>query len=378
MTTTSPTTKGRPAIGEVERAAWAAVVALTSALGVGGFIISFERVNDAMRPYFGGLAWMVPIGVDLGIFVFTALDLLMAYRDLRSVWLRYVPRALVAVTIYLNVVGVEDLQGKVAHAVLPGLWVIAVEVAGLAARMVFGLATGRARLERIRRSRWLLAPIATARLRRRMVLREETSFTAARDRDLAFELAKADMRDRYGPVSWRWKAPRRERLLLRRGEVAPVPAGQLPTVPVAALAPVSGPDGTGPEANGTSDGHRGPGRRRPSPARRRSAAKRAPAGGPAPEVPPKLLADAQTVIRQRFGGVVPGRDRLVPPLRNEHGHSVPSDVGAELMRQLGGAGQPLVADGSPDNGGLSPDSPPPGPTDSAPVRAAVGADRPAR
>jgi hypothetical protein len=173
----------------------------------------------------------VPLSIDVGILIFTALDLLMAYRDMRSWWLRFVPRGLVVATIYLNVVGETTVEGRVAHAVLPGLWVVAVEVAGTAVRSIFGLRTQRAQMDRVRRSRWVLAPVSTARLRRRMILREETSLTTARQRDLAFELAKADMRDTYGPVSWRWKAPRRQRLLLRRGELTPVPSTAMALTP---------------------------------------------------------------------------------------------------------------------------------------------------
>lgn len=241
----------RPAVGDVERAAWVAVVALTSVLGVAGFVNSFRLVEHRMRPYFGDLAWTVPLAIDVGILVFTALDLLMAYRDLRSVWLRFVPRALVAVTVYLNVAGETAWEGRIAHAVLPGIWVVAVEVAGAAVRTIFGLRTERARMDRIRRSRWLLAPLATARLRRRMILREETSYTEALARDLAFELAKADMRDRHKPFVWRWRASRRERILLRRGEVAPatvetgpVQVSALGTGPAPAVALGTGPDTT--------------------------------------------------------------------------------------------------------------------------------------
>jgi hypothetical protein len=52
-----------------------------------------------------------------------------------------------------------------------------------------------------------------------MVMRQETSLAAATARHLAYDLAKADLRDQYGPVLWRWKAPRRTRILLRRGEI---------------------------------------------------------------------------------------------------------------------------------------------------------------
>ena len=42
-------------------------------LGVIGAVNSFRAVADAVEPSFGGLAWTVPIGVDVGIAVFTVL-----------------------------------------------------------------------------------------------------------------------------------------------------------------------------------------------------------------------------------------------------------------------------------------------------------------
>jgi hypothetical protein len=305
-TSSNGATAASRAVGDVERNTWIAVVALTSVLGVAGFVNSFALVEYRMRPYFGDLAWTVPLAIDVGILVFTALDLLMAYRDLRSVWLRFVPRALVAVTVYLNVAGETVWEGRVAHAVLPGIWVVAVEVAGTAVRTIFGLKGERARMDRIRRSRWLLAPLATARLRRRMILREETSYLDARARDLAFELAKADMRDRYGPLAWRWQAPRRERLLLRRGEVAPaaVETGPL-AVPALPVGPVSGANGTGPDGAETADGtavpDRRPRRRKTTrPGRSRTAVSEADLIAAAERIGDQMAADGVALARRSF------------------------------------------------------------------------------
>jgi hypothetical protein len=247
---TGPPARRQPPVGTTERNVWITVVIATALLGIAGFVNSFERVNRAMAPYFDGLAWTVPLAVDLGILVFTALDLLLAYRDLRSVWLRYVPRALVAVTIYLNVVGEPALEGRVAHAVLPGVWVIAVEVAGIAARQIFGLRTDRARLDRVPRNMWLLAPRSTLRLRRRMILRQQTSLAAATDLDLAYELARADLRDQWGwcGFGWRLRAPRRTKLLLRRGAITT-------TGPLTLTLPTeTGPETTNGAGTGTGAG----------------------------------------------------------------------------------------------------------------------------
>jgi hypothetical protein len=61
----------------------AAVVApLLGALAVLGGIGSFTTVRDLALPWFGHLAWIVPVGVDLGILALLAWDLLAEYLGL--------------------------------------------------------------------------------------------------------------------------------------------------------------------------------------------------------------------------------------------------------------------------------------------------------
>lgn len=234
---TTPTTT-------VERRAWVAVITMAGLVGLAGFVVSFARVSEAMVPHFGGLAFVVPLAVDLGIAVFTALDLLMAHRGVRSKWLRFVPWSLIAVTIYLNAVGSPSVEGQVAHAVLPLMWAIAVEVGGSYARTVWGLhAPGSERLDPIRRSRWLLAPIATLKLWRRMILWEEPRYRVALERERDRVLARTAFREDYG---WRWRsrAPRLEVARYRLGQhapAAPPPAAAEP-VTVRATAPEPTPD----------------------------------------------------------------------------------------------------------------------------------------
>ena len=197
-----------------------AVAVATLLLGVIGLVNSFHAVAEAAHSSFGGLAWTVPLAVDVGILVFSALDLVLARLDMRVAWLRLLPWSLVGVTIYLNVADEQTWFGRIAHAVLPALWVVAVEVGTHAVRIRAGLGSVR-RMDRIRTSRWLLAPVATAGLWRRMVLWEIRSYTTALARERDRLLAKTRLQDSYGRVSWRWKAPRRERALYRLGELSP-------------------------------------------------------------------------------------------------------------------------------------------------------------
>jgi hypothetical protein len=226
----APGTQGQ-GLGVAERFAAAGVVVLVALLGLIGAVNSFAAVAQAVEPSFGGLAWTVPVGIDVGIAVFTALDLLLARMGMRMPLLRLVPWCLVAVTVYLNVAGEHDPVGAVAHGVLPLLWVIAVESGGHVARTWAGLASpgglrGR-RLDRVRWSRWLLAPSSTLRLWRRMVLWETPSYPEALRRERDRVLARTELQDAWGAILWRWRAPRRARALYRLGELAP--AGALPS-----------------------------------------------------------------------------------------------------------------------------------------------------
>lgn len=215
-----------------------AVAVLVAVLGVLGLVISFATVAEAARPAFGDLAWIVPVGIDVGIAVFSALGLVLARLDMGLPWLRLVPWSLVAAMIYLNVAGETTWFGRIAHAVLPGLWVVAVEVATHAVRVRAGLASGR-RMDSIRFSRWVLAPLPTARLWRRMVLWEIRSYPDALGRERDRVLALTDLQDTYGSFAWRWKAPRRKRALYRLGELAPTSGRVAVAPPVPAAKPTT-------------------------------------------------------------------------------------------------------------------------------------------
>jgi Protein of unknown function (DUF2637) len=222
-------TRHVPGLSVVERAAAAGIVVMVAVLGVIGAVNSFAAVAKAVEPSFGELAWTVPVGIDVGIAVFTALDLLLARMGMRMRLLRVVPWLLVGVTIYLNVAGEHDLIAAVAHGVLPLLWVVAVESGGHVARTWAGLTgpEGKARsgrLDRVRWSRWVLAPTSTLRLWRRMVLWETSSYPEALCRERDRVLARTELQDRWGAVLWRWRAPRRDRALYRLGESAPAGA----------------------------------------------------------------------------------------------------------------------------------------------------------
>ncbi|OEU90782.1 hypothetical protein DB35_03590 [Streptomyces abyssalis] len=162
---------------------------------------------------------MLPVGIDAAIPVFTAANLLLIRLDMRLSWVRWVPWALTFVTCWLNVAAGDSFSAKVAHGTMPLLWVGLSEVVAHVYAVRIGAVTG-ARMERIRRSRWLLAPLSTFALWRRMTLWEITSYREALEREKERQLARAELREQYGR-RWRRQTPLRERVLLKLGDVVP-------------------------------------------------------------------------------------------------------------------------------------------------------------
>ncbi|MFI6515578.1 DUF2637 domain-containing protein [Spirillospora sp. NPDC050679] len=185
-------------------------------LAVLGGVGSFTTVRAMARPWFGELAWIVPIGMDVGILVLLAWDLLMEYLDLPWPVLRWVAWAYIAGTVLVNVAAAGgDLAGGVLHAAMPVLFVTVVEGVRHLIRRHVGLAAGT-RLERVPAARWMLAPISTALMWRRMVLWHVTTYRQGLELENRHLLAVAQLQRRYGRLAWRWRAPLAERLALQR------------------------------------------------------------------------------------------------------------------------------------------------------------------
>ncbi|GLW44472.1 DUF2637 domain-containing protein [Streptomyces werraensis] len=224
MTTTTDTTQTaeRPAVPPLTKPEMGlAGVGALAAAGVGalGLISSFDAVSAAAARWGFGEPWMLPIGIDVAIPVFTVANLLLIRMDMALAWVRFVPWVLTLVTCGLNVAAGHDVWAKVAHGTMPLLWVVFSEIGAHIYAVRIGAATGR-RMEKIRFSRWFLAPLSTFALWRRMTLWEVTSYSRALACERDRLLARADLHERYG-WQWRWKTPRRERVLLRTGELAP-------------------------------------------------------------------------------------------------------------------------------------------------------------
>ncbi|GGO58356.1 hypothetical protein GCM10012287_56330 [Streptomyces daqingensis] len=212
-------TAAPPPFSSVEKTLLATVVPAGAGVGGLGLASSFDSVAGAAERWGFSDPWMLPVGIDVAIPVFTAANLLLIRLDMRLSWVRWVPWALTFVTCWLNIAAGDSASAKVAHGTMPLLWVGLSEVVAHVYAVRIGAATG-ARMERIRRSRWLLAPGSTFSLWRRMTLWEITSYREALEREKERQLSRAGLRERYGR-GWRRQAPRRERVLLKLGELAP-------------------------------------------------------------------------------------------------------------------------------------------------------------
>jgi len=188
---------------------WLALaVAVIGAMALG---LSFVSVMNAAHPFFGTAAFALPIIVDVAIFALTFTSIAMELNELSSPGARYAARALVALTVFANVAPQHTVYGKVIHGAPPVVWSITVMIAEHAIRQLVGLASDAETIDKVRRSRWLLAPVSTFRLWRRMRLWEITSYRAAIGREHEMRASRALLREWHGP-RWHRTAPSAQRL----------------------------------------------------------------------------------------------------------------------------------------------------------------------
>ncbi|NUL05351.1 DUF2637 domain-containing protein [Streptomyces lunaelactis] len=236
MTTATETTRPKvPPLTKPELWLLGAVAVLAAGVGGLGLASSFAAVSEAGARWGFASPWMLPVGIDVAIPVFTAAFLLLIRTDMPLGWVRFVPWALTGVTCWLNVAAGHSVSAKLAHGTMPLLWVVLSEVAAHVYASRIGAVTGR-RMEKIRRSRWLLAPLSTFALWRRMTLWEITSYSEALGRERGRQLARAELRERHGR-RWRSRTPRPVRVLLKLGELSPASEELPPIAPQAAEPP---------------------------------------------------------------------------------------------------------------------------------------------
>ncbi|MGW1012831.1 DUF2637 domain-containing protein [Streptomyces termitum] len=172
-----------------------------------GFAGSYTAVRElAVHKGFGTFAYFFPIGIDAGICVLLAMDLLLTWIRIPFPLLRQTAWLLTAATIAFNGAAAwPDPLGVGMHAVIPVLFVVAVEAARHAVGRIADI-TADKHMEGVRLTRWLLSPIPTFRLWRRMKLWELRSYEQVIKLEQERLIYQARLQARFGRA-WRRKAP---------------------------------------------------------------------------------------------------------------------------------------------------------------------------
>ncbi|MGW5676648.1 DUF2637 domain-containing protein [Streptomyces sp. NPDC003860] len=172
-----------------------------------GFAGSYAAVRDlAERKGFGDFALVFPIGIDAGICVLLALDLLLTWMRIPFPMLRQTAWLLTVATIAFNgAASWPDPLGVGMHAVIPVLFVVTVEAARHAIGRIADI-TADKHMEGVRLTRWLLSPVPTFKLWRRMKLWELRSYEQVIKLEQERLIYQARLQARYGRA-WRRKAP---------------------------------------------------------------------------------------------------------------------------------------------------------------------------
>ncbi|MFI6014976.1 DUF2637 domain-containing protein [Streptomyces sp. NPDC051243] len=172
-----------------------------------GFAGSYAAVRElAIQKGFGNFSYVFPIGIDAGICVLLALDLLLTWIRIPFPLLRQTAWLLTAATIAFNGAAAwPDPLGVGMHAVIPILFVVAVEAARHAIGRIADI-TADKHMEGVRLTRWLLSPVPTFLLWRRMKLWELRSYEQVIKLEQERLVYQARLRSRFGRA-WRRKAP---------------------------------------------------------------------------------------------------------------------------------------------------------------------------
>ncbi|MFF0572180.1 DUF2637 domain-containing protein [Streptomyces sp. NPDC004041] len=191
------------------------VVAGAVVIAAIGFAGSYAAVRElAQEKGFGTFSLVFPIGIDAGICVLLALDLLLTWMRIPFPMLRQTAWLLTAATIAFNgAASWPDPLGTAMHAVIPVLFVVSVEAARHAVGRIADI-TADKHMEGVRLTRWLLSPIPTFKLWRRMKLWELRSYEQVIKLEQDRLIYQARLQARFGR-NWRRKAPVESMMPLR-------------------------------------------------------------------------------------------------------------------------------------------------------------------
>ncbi|WP_370131492.1 DUF2637 domain-containing protein [Streptacidiphilus sp. EB103A] len=171
-----------------------------------GFAGSYAAVSTvAYSQGFGRFSHVFPIGVDCGIGVLLALDLVLTWLRMPFPLLRQCAWLLTLGTIVFNGAAARDALGVGMHATIPMLFIVVVEAARHAVGRIAEITADR-HIEPIRLIRWVLAPVTTFRMWRRMVLYEFRNYEAVLQTEIDRLVYRTRLKAKYGR-NWRRKTP---------------------------------------------------------------------------------------------------------------------------------------------------------------------------
>ncbi|MFD0347546.1 DUF2637 domain-containing protein [Kitasatospora aburaviensis] len=197
----------RPTLTKAHRSLLGLVAAGACLISGIGFAGSYNAVRElAAEKGFGTFAYAFPIGVDAGIVVLLALDLVLTWLRIPFPLLRQTAWLLTVATIAFNAAASwGDPLGMGMHAVIPVLFVVVVEASRHAVGRIAAITADR-HMESVRLMRWVLSPVPTFRLWRRMKLWELRSYDEVVRLEQNRLVYRAQLRFRYGR-GWRRSAP---------------------------------------------------------------------------------------------------------------------------------------------------------------------------
>jgi hypothetical protein len=236
------------AVPEITRAhrALIGVVAAGAFIIAGiGFTGSYAAVRTlALHKGFGDFSYVFPIGVDVGIAVLLALDLMLTWLRIPFPLLRQTAWLLTAGTIVFNAASSwGDPLAMGMHAIIPVLFVVVVEAARHAVGRMADITADR-HMESVRLMRWVLSPFPTFRLWRRMKLWELRSYDEVVRLEQNRLVYRTHLRAQYGR-NWRRQAPIETLLplkLAKYGVPLDLDAVRTRTVAAAVAAPAPAPE----------------------------------------------------------------------------------------------------------------------------------------
>lgn len=211
------TASGKPTIKLTTPQKGLVALALLGGIAIAGigFVGSYTAVTALARSKgFGDFSRVFTLGIDIGIGVFLAIDLLLTWLRMPYPVLRYGAWLLTAATIVFNAsVLWPDPLGAAMHGVIPLLFIVAVEAARHAVGRIAQIVADK-HIEGPPVSRWILNPFGTFILWRRQRMWGIRSWEKVVDLELERRIYRAQLRKEHGR-GWRRKADADQILVLR-------------------------------------------------------------------------------------------------------------------------------------------------------------------